>query len=223
MLHQQRELIRKLHADIVFLQEVRGAHARHRRLTLGGQHEFLADKVWANVAYGQNAIRSSGHHGNAILSKFPITSWENEDISASNIEQRGLLHCEIAIPGWDQHLHCICIHLGLFAFWRSRQLGALNARITRLVPKNAPLIVAGDFNDWRQKAGDILAKQQHLSEVFEVARGRYARSFPALMPLFKLDRIYTRGFHVQHCHVHAGAAFANVSDHAPLSASLLRL
>lgn len=223
VLPKQRELIRKLNADIVFLQEVSGEHARHSRLTLGSQYEFLADKVWADFAYGQNAVRSSGHHGNAILSKFPITRWENEDISASNIEQRGLLHCEISIPGWDQPLHCICVHLGLFAFWRSRQLGALNARINRLVPKNAPIIIAGDFNDWGQKAGGILAKQQHLREVFEVAHGRHARSFSALMPLFKLDRIYTRGFQVQHCEVHREIAFANASDHAPLSADLLRI
>lgn len=223
VLHEQRELIRKLHADIVFLQEVRGEHIRHRKLSLGGQYEFLADSIWPEYAYGKNAIRSRGHHGNAILSKYPIVSWENEDISASAIEQRGLLHCEIAIPGWEQHLHCICVHLGLFSRWRRQQLSALNARINSLVPESAPLIVAGDFNDWRQKAGDILAEQQHLREVFEFIHGEHARSFPALLPLFRLDRIYIRGFHIQHSQVHGGTSFAKVSDHAALSASLLRL
>lgn len=222
VLHKQRELIRKLHADVVFLQEVRGAHTRHSRLTTGSQYEFLADTVWSAFAYGQNAVRSGGHHGNAILSKFPIVHSVNEDISASSSEQRGLLHCEIAIPNWDTHLHCICVHLGLFARWRRRQLAALNARISSLVPANAPLIIAGDFNDWRQNAGDILAVQQHLHEVFEVAHGSHARSFPAALPMFKLDRIYARGFEVQHCHVHSGALFANVSDHAALSATLLK-
>lgn len=223
VLHQQREHIRKLQADLVFLQEVRGPHARHRKLTLGGQHEFLADSIWPEFAYGKNAVRSGGHHGNAILSKFPIAHWENQDISANAVEQRGLLHCEIAIPGWDQHLHCICVHLGLFSFWRRQQLSALNSRINSLVPKNAPLIIAGDFNDWRQKAGGLLAEQQHLHEVFEFAHGKNARSFPALLPMFKLDRIYARGFHVQHCHVHGGVSFSNMSDHAALSATLLRL
>lgn len=222
VLHEQRELIRKLHADIVFLQEVRGVHARPHELTLGAQYEFLADNIWPDFAYGQNALRPSGHHGNAILSKFPIMHWDNEDISANISEQRGLLHCVIAIPGWDQHLHCICVHLGLFARWRRQQLAALNGRINSLVPEGAPLIVAGDFNDWRQKAGSILA-QQHLREVFEVAHGRHARSFPSLLPIFKLDRIYARGFHIQHCEVHGSAAFANVSDHVALSASLVRL
>jgi len=223
VLHEQRELIRKLHADLVFLQEVRGEHTRHRKLTLGGQHEFLADSVWPDFAYGRNAVRSGGHHGNAILSKFPIVHWENIDISASKVEQRGLLHCEIAIPGWNQPLHCICVHLGLFAFWRRKQLQAINHRINSLVPESAPLILAGDFNDWGQSAGKILTEQQHLREVFEFAHGKHARSFPSLLPIFRLDRIYTRGFHVQHNQVHGGTSYAKVSDHAALSATLLRL
>jgi len=78
VLDEQRELIRYLHADIVFLQEVRGAHSRHSSLFTGGQYEFLADSIWSDFAYGQNAVRSDGHHGNAILSKYPIASWENE-------------------------------------------------------------------------------------------------------------------------------------------------
>lgn len=223
VLHKQRELIRKLHADIVFLQEVRGAHERHRQLSLGGQHEFLAEQIWPNFAYGKNAVMSGGHHGNALLSKFPITHWDNEDISANKIEQRGLLHCEIAVPGWPQHLHCVCVHLGLFSVWRQRQISALIHRIQRLVPEDAPLIIAGDFNDWQQKIGNILTSQLNLSEVFAGVEGKNARSFPSLMPILRLDRIYIRGFHLQHCEVHSGIDFANVSDHAALSAVLQKL
>jgi len=222
VLHEQRELIRRLHADIVFLQEVRGAHSRHSALHDGGQYEFLADSIWHDYAYGKNAIRSEGHHGNAILSKFPIASWQNEDISASELEQRGLLHCEMAIPGWDQHLHCICVHMGLFAGWRRQQLAAMIARINLHVPATAPLIIAGDFNDWRQKVGDSLASQLNLKEAFEHVEGKPARSFPSLLPLFRLDRIYTRGFHVMQSQVHSGPRFANMSDHAALSAFIRR-
>lgn len=223
VLHEQRELIRHLQADIVFLQEVRGEHARHRRLFAGAQHEYLADDVWQDFAYGKNAVYPAGHHGNALLSRFPIAKWENEDISAHAAEQRGMLHCEIAIPGWNQPLHCICVHLGLFARWRRQQLVALRSRIESLVPADAPLIIAGDFNDWRVRAGRILADGLHLKEVFEHSQGRPARSFPSILPMFRLDRIYVRGFHVKHAQVHGGTAFARVSDHAALSAELVRL
>lgn len=223
VLHEQRELIRRLQADIVFLQEVRGEHARHQRLFKGSQHEYLASDIWLDSAYGKNAVYPAGHHGNALLSKYPILNWENEDVSAHAVEQRGLLHCEIAIPNWEQSLHCICVHLGLFARWRRLQLFALRERIENLVPDNAPLIIAGDFNDWRVKAGRVLAEGLHLKEVFECYEGRPARSFPSLMPLFRLDRIYVRGFHIQQAQVHGGAAFAKVSDHAALSAVMTRL
>lgn len=151
VLNKQRDLIRKLEADIVFLQEVRGSHKRHSKLTLNTQYEFIADSVWPDYAYGKNAIISAGHHGNAILSKYPIIRWENINVSAHKIEQRGLLHCEIAVPNWVALLHCICVHFGLFSRWRRHQLNALSQRINAMVPKNAPHIIAGDFNDWRQE------------------------------------------------------------------------
>jgi endonuclease/exonuclease/phosphatase family metal-dependent hydrolase len=227
VLHEQRELIRRLQADIVFLQEVRGAYEHHqRRFSLWpdeGQHEFLADSIWQDFAYGKNAVYPAGHHGNAILSKYPIVKWDNVDISAHSTEERGMLHCQIRIPGWECDLHCICVHLGLFARWRRSQLFALRERIVSLMPPQAPLIIAGDFNDWRVKAGQVLAEGMHLREVFEQARGKSARSYPSVLPLFRLDRIYTRGFHVQQVAVHGGTAFSRVSDHAALSANLTRL
>jgi endonuclease/exonuclease/phosphatase family metal-dependent hydrolase len=223
VLHEQRELIRKLQADIVFLQEVRGEHARHRGLFDGAQHEYLAEAVWQNFAYGKNAVYPAGHHGNAVLSKYPIISSENQDISAHATEQRGMLHCMVDIPGWPQPLHCICVHLGLFARWRKRQLLALCERIEALVPDDAPLIIAGDFNDWRVKAGLTLSDRLRLREVFEYEQGRPDRSFPSLLPLIRLDRIYVRGFHIQQAQVHGGVAFSKVSDHAALSAVMTRL
>lgn len=222
VLHEQRELIRRMQADIVFLQEVRGEHARHRHL-FDSQPEYLADTIWPDFAYGKNAVYPAGHHGNALLSKYPIVKWENEDISAHTSEQRGMLHCEIAVPGWEQNLHCVCVHLGLFARWRRRQLFALRERIESMVPHDAPLIIAGDFNDWRMRAGHILADRLQLKEVFEHVRGKPARSFPSLFPMFRLDRIYARGFNIQHAQIHGGPDFAKVSDHAALSAVMTRL
>ncbi|MDR2875429.1 MAG: endonuclease/exonuclease/phosphatase family protein [Methylobacillus sp.] len=227
VLHEQRELIRNLRADIVFLQEVRGAHRPHQRRfahwPTESQHEFLADSIWREHAYGKNSIYPAGHHGNALLSKFPIVRWENIDISAHAAEQRGMLHCEVAVSDWDQPLHCICVHLGLFARWRHQQLAWLKERIESVVPPSAPLIIAGDFNDWRMKAGQTFAADLHLREVFELGHGRPARSFPSVFPLLCLDRIYVRGFQVHHAQIHGGAAFSRVSDHVALSATLLPL
>lgn len=225
-LHQQRDLIRQLHADVVFLQEVQDVHLKHSKRfsqwPIEGQAEYLADSVWTDFSYGKNSVYPAGHHGNALLSKFPITKTDNLDISAHSIEQRGMLHCEVSVPGWDIPLHCICVHLGLFASWRRKQVHQLRERIDAEVPEDAPLIIAGDFNDWGMSAGRILTSGLHLREVFEHHEGKSARSFPSVLPLFRLDRIYTRGFNVQNVQVHSGPGFAQVSDHAALSATLVK-
>ncbi|MDB5809528.1 MAG: Endonuclease/exonuclease/phosphatase [Betaproteobacteria bacterium] len=227
VIHEVREHLRLLNADLVFLQEVQGNHAHQARRFLNwpeqSQYEFIADSVWTDFAYGRNAVYDSGHHGNAILSRFPIGKWENEDISEHRFESRGLLHCEIKVPGWDTDLHCVCVHLGLTRLHRSRQMRALRERIDRMVPPQAPLIVAGDFNDWARHANNELARPLGLHEVFEHTFGRPARSFPAMLPLFHLDRIYVRGFSIKQARVHQGSAWAKVSDHAALTSTIVRL
>ena len=226
IVHEQRNHLRNLNADIVFLQEVVGHHSKHASRFLdwpvGSQHEFLADDVWAESIYGKNAIYEAGHHGNAILSRYPVASWENEDISAHRFESRGLLHCEIRIPNWTEHLHCICVHLGLFKKGRHMQLNALKKRIDNMVPRYAPLVIAGDFNDWGEKTGPILADALNLTEVFEFTTGRVARSFPSILPILRLDRIYVRGFHIENSRVHHGHPWSKTSDHAALSTRIIR-
>lgn len=225
-LQGQREMLRKLNADVIFLQEVQDVHIKHsKRLnasSTSGQLEYLADSIWSDHAYGKNAAYPSGHHGNAVLSKFPIINIYNQDISAHNSEQRGMLHCEIQVPQWNQPLHAICLHLGLFASWRRKQLIDVANFIEQQVPADAPLIIAGDFNDWSQRAGREFAKRLNIKEVFEHHHGSHARSFPAMLPVLKVDRIYVRGFDVKQAKVHAGVRFLTLSDHAILTASLAK-
>ena len=113
VMHDLRERLRGLNADIVFLQEVLGEHQRHadrfHDWPVEPQYEFLADNVWREFAYGRNAVYDHGHHGNAILSRFPIVAYENQDVSPNPFETRGVLHCEIRVPGWVRRCTaCAC-------------------------------------------------------------------------------------------------------------------
>jgi len=227
VVHELRERLVSLDADLVFLQEVQGEHVRHaERMTdwpSVPQYQYLAEPVWTDFAYGRNAVYEHGHHGNAILSRYLIRRWDNVDISAHVFERRGLLHCEIEVPGLDQPLHAICLHLALNERGRRQQLQRISEHIHALVPDDAPLVMAGDFNDWRQRAPRYLCEQLGLAEVFESTHGRPARSFPAALPLFALDRIYTRGFEVASARVMHGALWRRLSDHAALIARLRAL
>ncbi|NCS66104.1 MAG: hypothetical protein AUJ86_08770 [Hydrogenophilaceae bacterium CG1_02_62_390] len=224
VVREMKDRLKTLNADIVFLQEVQGEHAgraeRFQDWPDLPQHEFLAGGAWADMAYGKNAVYDQGHHGNAILSRYPILRWENVDISSHIFETRGLLHCELAVPGLEQPLHAICLHLALNEQGRRKQLQLISEHIRDLAPDNAPLIMAGDFNDWRQRAPAYLAHELGLKEVFETMQGRPALSFPAALPLFALDRIYVRGFSVASARVLHGSAWRRLSDHAALTARL---
>ena len=224
VVHELRERLRSLDADLVFLQEVQGLHlrhpGRHPDWPALPQHEFLAEDAWQQTAYGGNAVYDHGHHGNAILSRHLILSTANQDVSDHRFERRGLLHCEVQLPEFAMPVHCVCVHLGLMAGSRRRQMMALAERMEQLAPADAPLIIAGDFNDWRNHADDCLTDQLGVREVFVSIRGRPARSFPSTLPVLRLDRIYVRGFSVSHAEVHSGAPWSKISDHAALSAHL---
>jgi endonuclease/exonuclease/phosphatase family metal-dependent hydrolase len=209
-------------ADLVFLQEVQGEHRirarRHEDWPEAPQHAFLAGEH--HHVYGRNAVYSSGHHGNALLSRYPILSWHNEDLSLHRFERRGLLHAEIAMPNQTRPIHALCVHLNLRAADRRRQLLMLADYVRDRVPADAPLVLAGDFNDWQ---GEVCARLEHdmgVRDAFHSVHGRLAASFPARMPLLTLDRIYLRGFHVDRAEAHSGPRWAKLSDHAPLTATV---
>ena len=226
MLAALKKALNTLDADIVFLQEVRGAQrARQKQLNLltnTPQHMFLGDN-YPYCIYGCNAKYRHGHHGNALLSRYPINYWYNLDISLNRLEQRGVLHAQIAIDGWQESLHALCIHLNLRANDRRQQLNTLICYANSTIPSHAPLIIAGDFNDWREEASDLLKQRLNVYEVFQHVQGEVASSFPAHWPILPLDRIYIRRLNVLTVNLHHGAPWSNLSDHIPLSASLHRL
>jgi endonuclease/exonuclease/phosphatase family metal-dependent hydrolase len=110
----------------------------------------------------------------------------------------------------------------LFAKGRRAQTSALIEYVRNEIPPDAPLIIAGDFNDWRNQLSKTLSSELHIHDVFHLHGGKLARSFPSRLPLLRLDRIYVRGFDVLHSSVHAGGAWQRLSDHAALSAQLKR-
>ena len=224
ILHELREAVRTVGADVVFLQEVTGTHAKHEskvaNYPVTPHYEFLADSIWPQFAYGRNAVYTNGHHGNAVLSKFPIIRFENRDVSISGPERRGLLHCVLDVPGRDTNVHVICVHLGLAESHRIKQLKMLCDLVHKDIPPSAPVIAAGDFNDWRRRAHHVLAKGANMHEVFVQANGKAARTFPARFPLLQLDRIYVRNA-IGHAPVVLPIKpWSHLSDHAPLAAEI---
>ena len=224
ILPELRDAVRAAEPDIVFLQEVLGEHQLHASRIAQwptiSHYEFMADTIWGDFAYGRNAVYPHGHHGNAVMSKFPIVHYENFDVSVGTQEKRGMLHCVIQPPDGRAPIHAISVHLGLRESHRQQQLDLMCERITNEIPADAPLVIAGDFNDWRLLAHRKLAKFPGLKEVFVEATGRAARTFPARLPLLALDRIYVRNARAFSPRLLPAKPWTHLSDHAPLAAEI---
>lgn len=224
ILSELRDAVRKVGADVVFLQEVTGNHVKHAQkfdnYTETPHYEYLADSIWPQFAYGRNAVYTNGHHGNAMLSKFPIVRHENRDISINGPERRGMLHCELEVPGQPRNVHAICVHLGLVETHRTQQMKMVCDLVRKEIPARAPVVVAGDFNDWRRRAHTQMARGANLHEVFVQAHGQAARTFPARLPMLQLDRIYVRNAAGHSPIVLPSNPWSRLSDHAPLAAEI---
>lgn len=224
-LEGMREAIELVHADLVLLQEVQGEHTDLKRKPKNwdgtSQFEYLADRIWPHYAYGKNAVYTKGHHGNAILSKFPLTFWENVDISTNRFEKRGMLHAILELPNHPGvHMHAICLHLDLLQRGRAKQLAKLVQRIQSVVPFDAPLVIGGDFNDWKEAVTGVLEKELDVKEAFCCQTGRHARTFPVWFPFLGLDRIYVRGVKIHATQCLTGEPWSRLSDHAALFADI---
>ncbi|STR40629.1 endonuclease/Exonuclease/phosphatase family protein [Klebsiella michiganensis] len=149
----------------------------------------------------------------------PHRTLSNLDVSVGNSEKRGLLYCRIVPPESGIAIHLFCVHLGLRAHQRQAQLTMLADWVNGL-PAGEPVVVAGDFNDWRQQANRQLKAQAGLEEIFTRARGRPARTFPVSFPLLRLDRIYVKNAHASQPRALALKQWRHLSDHAPLSVEI---
>lgn len=213
-IHNLGHAVEQLDADIVCLQEVRKmnrSEAHHfERWPELPQADFLAPEGYEAI-YRTNAITRHGEHGNALLSRWPVVTHQHEDISDHRFEQRGLLHVEVMVHG--QAVHVLVVHLGLIRSSRARQVVQLQRFIEREVPPAAPLLVAGDFNEW----GALV--QRAFSAInlkaFEVERHP---TFPARLPLVQLDYVYARGLVPLTVSVPQGRIWWRMSDHLPLIA-----
>ncbi|OOS23184.1 endonuclease/exonuclease/phosphatase family protein [Moraxella pluranimalium] len=215
-----KDALARLNPDIICLQEVQGQNLKRaiafNEFPSQPQHEWFGEFLGYADSYGKNAEYEHGHHGNAVLSRHPLDPKHNVNITVNRLEKRGILHCEVVPDGWQMPVIVLCCHLNLLHKDRLKQYQAIREYIATL-DKQAPLILAGDFNDWSKKSCQALSGLG-LDEVFDVCHGAYPATYPAKMPMLCLDRIYVRGLQVHNAMVHGGVPWSNLSDHLPISA-----
>jgi endonuclease/exonuclease/phosphatase family metal-dependent hydrolase len=211
-----RTALRELSPDVVFLQEVQILEEANPNVPVTDQLEYLADGHWSHHAYGKNAIYPDGHHGNAIMSKYPITNWTNVDLSVNSLAQRGFLSCKLDIPKVSKQIFVACTHLGLVESERRVQFKHVVDLMKKHSPGNSPCFLAGDFNDWKGIGHKYFLKSINFQEAFQEMHGKPAISFPSWFPMLRLDRVYYRHAQVVNAVALKENPWKKLSDHTPL-------
>lgn len=213
-IHNLGHAVEGLDADVVCLQEVRKLHRREQQYFTRWpelpQAEFLCPEGYFPV-YQTNAKTKHGEHGNALLSRWPVVSHGHQDMSDHRFEQRGLLHVQLQVK--RRTVHVIVLHLGLIAGSRVRQLETMASFIESEIPRTAPVIVAGDFNDWGGKLRPVMN-----SHGFKDFIGERTLTYPSRLPLTQLDFVYARGLKPVGIEIPRGRIWWRMSDHLPLIA-----
>jgi endonuclease/exonuclease/phosphatase family metal-dependent hydrolase len=113
----------------------------------------------------------------------------------------------------ERPVHVIVVHLGLISASRLRQVAQLQRYIEREVPAQAPLVVAGDFNDW----GTQIQRAMQAMDLTGLESGKFP-TYPSRLPIVQLDHVYARGLRPLRVQVPRGKIWGQMSDHLPLIA-----
>jgi endonuclease/exonuclease/phosphatase family metal-dependent hydrolase len=195
-------VISELAADVIALQEVL------RPFDVEDPLERLADALHLHLAFVATRVHRRGEVGNAILSRWPITSVFSLDLSFSRVERRSALAAQF--PGERGPLSVVSTHLALVDRTRRRQVRS----ILEHPQLQGAVVLLGDMNAWRRcKATRTLER-----EMVGGSELTWPRTFPAARPVLALDRVYARGAKVGRMEAHSSPAARRASDHLPVLA-----
>lgn len=208
--------------DIVLLQEVDDDARRSGRFDLGREMAEALEYPHHSVGHNVSLRWRPGRYGNAILSRFELEDCINFDLTIGRRKGRGCQIARIPIEGADEPLHVLNLHLGLSARERRMQVDRLlESDEFQSIPVGAPVILGGDFNDWRGRLPELM-KEGGFERLTPNGSGPDALlTYPSFSPRGALDALYRRG--PLECHDVARSELKVcrvASDHLPLIGDL---
>ena len=152
----------------------------------------------------------SGWHGNVLLVKHGVVR-DVHQIDLPGLEPRGAVVADLDLK--HGKVRVMAAHLGLLRHSRLAQVRAILAALPQIGEE--PTVLLGDMNEWRK---------DHRSALGSLAPGfgpvsSFVPSFPAVFPVFALDRILARPHQlIEDVEAHVSALSRVASDHLPIKA-----
>lgn len=210
------DVLAEINADVVALQEVLSIPGHREE---ADQAAFIAKRLGMHQIHAEARRLHGGVYGNVLLTRFPVRTWRNLDISLIDRERRSVLRADLEIDG--RRLHFFNVHLGTSYFERRYQAGALlEDRILRAPDLHGERILLGDLNEWTRGLVTRRLTGELRRVDLEVPFFR-RRTFPALLPLLHLDYIYyEHTLRARDAFFHHSRLALVASDHVPLVADI---
>ncbi|MCK1619470.1 endonuclease/exonuclease/phosphatase family protein [Bradyrhizobium sp. 159] len=165
-------IVRRWAPDVVALQEV------DSRSRSDDPFAKLAIAVGDHRVHAKSIVTQDGDYGQMLLSRFPFSDApEIVDVSYREREPRRAIATGLLTP--VGHVRVVATHLGLSIHERYAQAQALVSLV-----KPGKTVVLGDFNDWFW----VKSVRRVLAQV--CPNRTRLRTFPARLPVLRLDRIY---------------------------------
>lgn len=193
--------------DVVCLQEV---DPGGRRAGFANQGDLLSEVSGHpyHVYQENRAVRAISRHGNAVLSRVPIKTWEDLKLPG-RIGGRGALVVELDM---DPATIIACVHLSLGQTDQMEQVAFLAEHLRRPQYGRARRIVCGDFNCGPQSLP--ITRLSEMCELRPLTRNIH-KTYPAWAPRQALDHILSDDKTYEHDVI---VEDADYSDHRPVSA-----
>jgi len=196
--------IRGWDPDVVLLQEVDKGRPVSGNLD---QAAVLGAKTGLNHVYGGNSRNTgAGPRGNAILTRFPITSATNTHLPmAGGKELRGLLHAQLDVAGVP-----VSVYASHFDH-RGRKARRVQAKtvVQQLAADPLPKLFGGDLNTGPDSRPIAILTGAGLGDSWAVGSGKGA-TVPADRPGSRIDFILHDASFTP---VQAEVLYSAVSDH----------
>ncbi len=210
------DVLKETNSDVIALQEVVGMDQLERERN---QVRSIAEELGFDFRIGENRRLHGGAYGNALLTRLPIVSEHNHDVTWRKSEPRGCL--EVVLEMEDRNspkrFRIFNVHLGT-GFFERRYQGKRLLDVVGNHFDDSPRVVLGDFNEWpRGLASHLL--QHHFQTAEPKRRLGRARSYPGILPLAHVDHIYhDSSFELINVKTHRSRRALIASDHMPLVA-----
>jgi endonuclease/exonuclease/phosphatase family metal-dependent hydrolase len=209
-------VIEELRAEILCLQEV--VHAPGGPRIFDQAQEIARALPEYSWCFGSNRVLRGGNYGNMTLTRFPIRTWRNHDLTHRKREERGVLQADIEL-GANQTLHLFNIHLGTsYTERRSQATRLLSSDVLGQGTLSDTRLIVGDFNEWT--IGLTTKLLRRTFKTFRPRHGmRFPRTYPGMLPLLSLDHYYYEPpLELEQARLWRSRKALVASDHLPLIA-----